>query len=331
METKGIIATTHIDRHGDKIEKEALETLVQAINTQESAIAVSVEHDGLVMPIGKVLKGNLVQLPDGEFAVTTVQEIFDVHSITPKNSDETFYMAGSEQDYRPFADFKIENTDRLTVSFEPNNFTQKDFTEIKNFLLEEDVEIELEVRKSLIPDPEIVFHLIEGTFICLIGKKVVENLADDIAADISSCYRIIKNTILKFAHYSIPANRPKTYRLREQGEYMRELAVRTSDPNVVFEALQPDKLEKIDTLIKGTLGQFNVSPAKVQLLYDAGDKEWKLNYLLTTSGQAIGTEKCYKRTRDLFNSLGHEDGSANVSIAGLNPAVINVVDEDDSK
>lgn len=84
METKGIIATTHIDRHGDKIEKEALETLVQAINTQESAIAVSVEHDGLVMPIGKVLKGNLVQLPDGEFAVTTVQEIFDVHSITPK-------------------------------------------------------------------------------------------------------------------------------------------------------------------------------------------------------------------------------------------------------
>lgn len=330
MEIKGIIATTHMDKHGDKIEKETLETLVKAINTEESAIVVSVEHDSLVMPIGKVIKGNLVQLSDGEFAVATVQEIFDVHSIKSRTSNETYYVAGSEQDYRPFADFKIKNVDRLTVSFDPHNFMQEDFTEIKNFLSEGDIKVELEVRKSLIPDPEIVFHLIEGTFMCLIGKKVVENLASDISVDISSCYQIIKKTILKFARYSIPANRPKTYRLREQGEYMKELAVRTSNPNVVFEALQPDKLEKIDILVREGLQHLKVSPTKVQLVYDVDDKEWKLNYLLTTSGQAIGTEKCYKRTRDLFDNLGKEAGSFNVSIAGLNPADLDVVGGDDS-
>lgn len=328
METKGIIATTRVDRHGDKLEKEALETLVNTINTKEEAIGVSVEHDSLAMPIGKVIKGELVQLDDGEFAVKTIQEIFDIHSIKGPNQNETYYVAGSSSDYRPFADFKIEDADRPTVSFDPHNFTQKDFTEMKDFLYAENIDVELEVRKSLMPDPEIIFHLLAGTFMCWTGKKVIEKLSDDVAADISRCYSAIKKAIIKFARYSIPENRPKTYRLREQGEYIKELAVRTSDPNVVIEALQPDKLEGIETLIKESLEQFKVVPAKVQLLYDVDSKMWRLNYLITTLGQAIGTEKCYKRTIDLLNSLEPQNGRVNVSVSGSNPSVLTVDDED---
>ena len=173
METKGIIATTHIDGHGERIGKEALETFVKAINAEENAIGVSVEHDSLAMPIGKVIKANLVQLTNGEFAVSAVQEIFDVHSVKSQNSDETYYVAGSEYDHRPLAVSKIENSDRLRVSFDPHNFAQQHFTEIKDFLSDQNIEIELEVRKALIPDPEIVFNLIAGTFICLTGKKVM--------------------------------------------------------------------------------------------------------------------------------------------------------------
>jgi hypothetical protein len=58
--------------HGEKLAKEALERLVLEINSENTAIGVSVEHDGLTMPIGKVVNGKLVQLEDGEFAVETL-------------------------------------------------------------------------------------------------------------------------------------------------------------------------------------------------------------------------------------------------------------------
>ena len=64
------------------------------------------EHGYILSGIN--IKGNLIQLSEGEFAVTTIQEIFDVHSIPTQNSDETFYIAGSEQVYRPFVNFKID-------------------------------------------------------------------------------------------------------------------------------------------------------------------------------------------------------------------------------
>jgi hypothetical protein len=322
MEAKGIIATTRLDRHGDKIEKEALETVVDMINAGTEAIGVTIEHDGLTMPIGKVIRGKLVQLDDGEFAVATSQEIFDIHSISTPKLSETYYVAESSSDHRPFADLRIEDINKLTVSFDPHNFECNDFIEMKNFLHEEHVEVELEVRKSVLPDPEIIFHLVTGTLIVWSGKKTIEKLSNDVSTDISNCYGIIKKAIVKFAQYCIPKNRPKTYRLREQGEYIKELAIRTTNPDIVIEALQPDKLKEVETVIEKSLGQFNIFPAKVQLIYESDNKMWKLNYLLTTSGQAIGTEQCYKRTIDLFNRVSRADGSAAASISGVTASAI---------
>jgi len=319
MEMKGIIATTHVDGHGEKLAKEALERLVLEINSGNTAIGVNVEHDGLTMPIGKVVNANLVQLEDGEFAVETLQEIFDIYSTENEIFDDVYYIAESKTDFRPFAERATDNVDNLTVAIDPHNFNRNDLTVISDFLEKEEIYVEFEIKKSLIPDPELIINLVAGTLFCWTGKKALEKLSDDISTDISNLYSKIKKIIMKFAQYSIPHNRPRTYRLREQEEYVKELVIRTSDPNIVIEALQPDKLDKIESVIEKSLEQFNVSPARVQLIFEIDKKEWKLNYLLTASGQAIGTEKCYKRTVDLLNQLKPQEGHINVSVAGLVP------------
>lgn len=319
MEMKGIIATTHVDGHGEKLAKEALEQLVLEINSENTAIGVSVEHDGLTMPIGKVVNGKLVQLEDGEFAVETLQEIFDIYSTKNEKFNDVYYIAESKTDRRPFAERAMDNINNLTVAIDPHNFNRNDLTVISDFLEKEQIHVEFEIKKSLIPDPELIMNLVVGTLFCWTGKKTIEKLSDDIASDISGLYSKIKKIIIKFAQYSTPQNRPKTYRFREQEEYVKELVIQTSDPNIVIEALQPDKLNKIESVIEKNLEQFNVSPARVQLIYEIDKKEWKLNYLLTASGQAIGTEKCYKRTVDLINQLEFQEGHINVSVAGLVP------------
>jgi hypothetical protein len=167
----------------------------------------------------------------------------------------------------------MDNIDNLTVAIDPHNFNRNDLTVISDFLEKEQIHVEFEIKKSLIPDPELIINLVAGTLFCWTGKKALEKLSDDISTDISGLYNKIKKIIIKFAQYSIPQNRPKTYRLREQEEYVKELVIRTSDPNIVIEALQPDKLNKIESVIEKSLEQFNVSPARVQLLYEIDKKE----------------------------------------------------------
>lgn len=228
MEMKGIIATTHVDGHGEKLAKEALERLVLEINSGNTAIGVNVEHDGLTMPIGKVVNANLVQLEDGEFAVETLQEIFDIYSTEKEIFDDVYYIAESKTDFRPFAERATDNVDNLTVAIDPHNFNRNDLTVISDFLEKEEIYVEFEIKKSLIPDPELIIHLVAGTLFCWTGKKALEKLSDDISTDISNLYSKIKKIIMKFAQDSIPHNRPRTYRLWEQEEYVKELVIRTS-------------------------------------------------------------------------------------------------------
>lgn len=72
---KGIIATSHIDRHGDMLSPEGLKNMVEQINSQY--IPFMVEHDPRIPPQGRMKSAKLIKLEDGHYAVEGINEIFE--------------------------------------------------------------------------------------------------------------------------------------------------------------------------------------------------------------------------------------------------------------
>jgi hypothetical protein len=72
---KGIIATSHIDSHGDMLSPEGLKDMVKQINTQY--IPIMIEHDPRIPPKGRIKSAKLIKLKDGHYAVEGIKEIFE--------------------------------------------------------------------------------------------------------------------------------------------------------------------------------------------------------------------------------------------------------------
>lgn len=72
---KGIIATSHINSHGDMLSPEGLKEMVKQINTQY--IPIMIEHDPRIPPQGRIKSARLIKLKDGHHAVEGIKEIFE--------------------------------------------------------------------------------------------------------------------------------------------------------------------------------------------------------------------------------------------------------------
>lgn len=69
----GIISSTHIDRDGQRMAKEALEGMVQQI--KEKYIPLDIEHRGTY--IGVVLSAKIRKFEDGEYALLGIMGVFE--------------------------------------------------------------------------------------------------------------------------------------------------------------------------------------------------------------------------------------------------------------
>lgn len=303
MIVKGIGATTHIDKHNCMIAKEALEDAVKDINEGLYAIGVGIEHNSTIMPIGKVISGKMVELEDGEYGIEIEQELFDKYQVFSDDTGEKWYIAKSQRDIRPFADTQAEDIHNIKVSIDPVNFSKTDCEKLINFYKKECLfDTEYFMRKSVIPDPEIIFTLVAGTIAAMTGKKITEHITDDIV----KLYELIKKAVLKTVKCCRQSYRPITYVIKENTSYLMELVVVTEIPDILFEALQNEKLSQIEAKIESFTNNFNVDIAKVQCLYNIEGQEWIVNYVSTRDGKVIGSEKCYKKTVELARKIGTE-------------------------
>ncbi len=303
MIVKGIGATTRIDKHNCMIAKEALEDAVKDINEGLYAIGVGIEHDSTIMPIGKVISGKMVKLDDGEYGIEIEQELFDKYQVFSDDTGEKWYIAKSQRDIRPFADTQAEDIHNIKVSIDPVNFSKTDCEKLIDFYKKECLfDTEYFMRKSVIPDPEIIFTLVAGTIAAMTGKKITEHITDDIV----KLYELIKKAVLKTVKCCRQSYRSITYVIKENTSYLMELVVVTEIPDILFEALQNEKLSQIEAKIETFTNNFNVDIAKVQCLYNIEGQEWIVNYVSTRDGKVIGSEKCYKKTVELARKIGTE-------------------------
>lgn len=318
MILKGIGATTHVDRHNCRITKEALINATKDMIDSEYAVGMGVEHDLSVMPIGKVINASVITLEDGEFAMQIEQEIFENRDDTSTFYDTKLIRLKSELDNRPFADTKIENVQKVSVSFDPVNFQNDDFNKFENYIKNEcNLNPQAIMRKALIPDPEIIFQLICGTLIYLSGKKTLEKLSDKISTDITNSYDSIKKIIIEGSKLIIPQNRPVTYLFQEKEKYLIELIVVTNDCSVAINSLSSNTISEIHIKCLEFERFFDI--AKIQFLFDLKKNNWTFNYLTTKTGESVGTEKCYKRTINLLDKVVTGNQSVNQSLNIIQP------------
>ena len=69
------MATTYIDRHGDRFSLEALNSLASQIN--ERYLPINVNHDIRQPTVGRLVSAEVVKMPDGEYAVDGIGELFE--------------------------------------------------------------------------------------------------------------------------------------------------------------------------------------------------------------------------------------------------------------
>lgn len=303
MKIKGIGATTGVDRHNCRITKEELENVIEKLNTGKYVPSMGLDHDSSLMPIGKTYKAELVPLKGGEYGAYFYQETFENFNVFDSKAFGTLYEASISTDSRPFADTEPENIEKLTVQLDPVNFRYEAFDPIKEQIKKDlDVEIDTFMRESLIPDPEVVIDFIKDSFILLAATQTVNKTVEKLSSDGSNLYDKIKQIIIKVVKYIKPSNRPITYVMKENRGYILELLVRTADPNVLFQALSSEKLSFINDIDR-TKDVIDEPTYKIQFMYNEDKTCWEFNYLSTSTGKVIGSEKCYKRTMKLSSEF----------------------------
>lgn len=311
MIRKGIGASTHLDAHNQKLTKDDLERIKDDIKNGKYAGAIKIEHDLTVMPIGKVIDADIIKLEDGEYALFITQEIFDETFGECKNeTGETWFIQKSIYDNRPFLeDIEDEKIKNIQIRIDQCNFKKEDYQKLINLYINEyNLEACYIMRKSLIPDPEIVFAFLTGTFLGKLIEKMTEKMTDDL----SKIYDLIKKVVMNTVKYVINKERPITYVFIEKNEYILEFIVITKEPNVLFEALNILFTSNIREQIDNFLNFFNNDDinikniSKIQFLYDIKLKQWQLHYVNTITGISIGSEKCYKHTQNCISDMSEK-------------------------
>ena len=85
---RDIVATTRVDRHGDRFTREALEEAVA--HFESTYIPVLFNHDPRVPPLGRSVEADVEQLEldDGEWGLIVTSEMFDMSATPPPLSSE---------------------------------------------------------------------------------------------------------------------------------------------------------------------------------------------------------------------------------------------------
>lgn len=302
-----VISSSHVDKHGTVITKEGLESALKFINGNRKP-RLGIEHNNSIPPLGRVNNGQVIQGEDGEYYLVADYECFDsIESLGLWNGKELFMESFEEENY-PFTECDFKPNKEIEISFDSSNFeslqSEKDFIKI----LEDDSEIEFKstelIRKSEIPDPEVIFKLPEIISYAIIGlvSRIPEKIFDTIINDLTTkSHKLISKTIKKSITELKPANRQINFFVElSVDKSLVELVVTTRNAEVAINAYRKESIKDLKQEVEDLIKDFNAE--KIQYILNSENK-WELNYLLTKEGKVIGTKKSFKKRNDFFQEF----------------------------
>ena len=307
-----------------KISKEALEDAAEQINSSGRVPGIGLEHDITLMPLGKVVRATVAPLGDGEYALLIEQDIFEAAEELRLSDGSVLIMECSALDSRPFATNVVTEEEDIRIGYDPNNFASEDDIQCFFVSIGEGVPFQTEtiVRKSLIPDPEVLMTIPLWACVLLMGARIFEKTLDKVSGsvseDLAGLYNSIKGAVTGAARYCIPNNRHITYVFHLPGKYLVELVARTNDADLICQALSPGRLLAVQTRCVDLTQMFNLD--KAQFILD-GDGQWKLSFFLTKDGKSVGSVESYSKKAEMMKTFisehtASEGGRASISLHG---------------
>jgi len=303
MIRKQIVSSNEVDKQNQRISLFALQEMADHLSQSESVTRMGVAHDATLLPVGKVIRGELVALDHGTTGLQVhIDDFMDEFQQITGPDNEWLYYGRSMNDNRPFVDIYSDLGGEFTVSLNPTDFAVSDFREIEHFISEnQHGQVETLVKKALASEIEIVITLATWLLQCLVFKKVLDKTAEKISDDIASGYDKVKQ-LAKFIFSRIKGKRTITYLLSAPNQPV-ELIVRCDTAETLAKALVEKESGYIADTYEKFLQHLNGDIKKIQFLFNAETNKWELNYITSSTGEVIGTEKCYKRTVKLYKEI----------------------------
>ncbi|HRW97867.1 MAG: hypothetical protein H6568_11825 [Lewinellaceae bacterium] len=307
-----VLSSTHVDRHGEMMTKEALEMGAETINSGRRP-RIGVEHDMTLPPLGRISNAEVIQGEDGEYYLVAYQEFFDSAEELELADGEIVVREYFSTGGTPFAEVQTETSEIIVISIDPQNF--ENYKDADSFYSELQNESEIEFkklglsRKSFISDPEIVFQLAENYIYLFFGyklakkilKKTTNKLANKVSDDLAGTYDLIKKGVAKMIKRANPKDRPITYIFEFPAPIQIELIAIDKTPDEIVNSLKTDTLKKLEKKLDELTYKFDTEKIQFEL---NDQNKWELNYLLTVNGESIGTKKSIsKRTVALENTI----------------------------
>ncbi|MBA4031865.1 MAG: hypothetical protein C0478_13375 [Planctomyces sp.] len=204
----------------------------------------------------------------------------------------------------PFKTADFDDSAEPMINVDPANFggyqnIHNIAQEIRSIDPELNYSVGIYERRSLIPDPEVVFQL--GTVVSgsWFGIRVAKATADVMEPRLKRMLDVICDTIVKTAQCAIPHTRPITYIVKVNGTPNVDLIVRTRDANLAIRAFAGD-FSQVEKDIATLHRRFNAEMIQF-LLNERG--EWEFNFLLTADGKSIGTKTAFTRRDVLLREM----------------------------
>jgi len=170
---RGIMATTHVDKHNERVDKNELERVASQINKHDQVMWLTWNHQSTLPPIGTVEKAWVEQLPDGEYGL-----FFEGDPLL----EEEPIVVTEDLEITPNDVQQLElRIEGLGLSHDPRNFHDADISRtIEELSKDVPIEHKFYVRKSEIPQSVVwvVVAFIGGSIAGGFLNRVGEVLAD---------------------------------------------------------------------------------------------------------------------------------------------------------
>lgn len=301
MIRKQIIATNELDRQHQIIPIPVLQNMATQISTSEAATKMIVMHDVTLLPVGKVISGELIDLREGVVALETrIDDFMADFELIEGPDGEPMYLGKSTIDFRPFIEHDQSFEGEMVVSLNPIDFSKQSYDEIIRYVIDSEMgEVESHAQKAAEPEIQILFRLGANLLLCLTAKKAFDKTAEKISEDIASGYDKVKR-IVGFIFSRIAGKRTTTFVITGPNQVL-ELIVRCDSAETFNKAMEEKESGYISDAFERYCQIFPDGINKMQFLFDKGTSKWELNYLTSNSGEVIGTEKCYKNTKRIYD------------------------------
>jgi hypothetical protein len=230
-----IAATSHVNARNEILTREALEDLAAGVTREP--LPSFLEHDHTRPPIGRVVKGWVEQLEDGEWAAKIEAEIFK----------EVFVMrfVGVPPVLRQLPRVSA-HPDALELQVDRVNFPEAD--ELLDAVVESvldagDARWDDDMRRyAAVPDPQVVVALTGAGALWWFSKgfftRLGERLGDDVAEDLSRAYVAFKGQLARLLKSAEPEDVEPVLILQftlecDERRIVVEGSVRSRDPQTV--------------------------------------------------------------------------------------------------